>query len=376
LREMRASGVDVISFATGEPDFDTPAGICAVGKRSIDEGLTRYTPSAGLLDLRKAIVEKLQRENDLTYDENEIIVTCGAKLAIYDALQVIVNEGDEVIIPAPYWVSYPEQVKLADGIPIIVSTTANTSFKVTPQMLEEHITDKTKAIILNYPCNPTGSTYTREELSKLGEYLVEKGIAIISDEIYEKLVFGDVVHTSIVAACPEVRSHTILINGVSKGYAMTGWRMGYAAGPRDIISKMTAFVGQQIYGIPAFVQKACIEALTNSGEDVAMMMGEFETRCKSMVEVLSTIPGLEFCIPDGTFYIFPNVSSYFGKKFKERTIDNSTDLAEYLLKEARVATMSGDAFGGPGHLRLSYVISKEGIEEGIRRLKRALEKLK
>jgi len=370
--KMRSEGIDVISFATGEPDFDTPSSIRRVCKEALDDGLTHYPPSAGIPELRKTIAEKLRRENDLSYDVDEIVVTCGAKQAIFNALQVIVDRGDEVLIPAPYWVSYPEQVKLADGVPVIIPTTAETTFKVTTDMLDQFMTDRTKAIILNSPSNPTGSAYTKDELKRMGEFLTKRNVAIISDEIYEKIVYCDYVHTSIVAAHPPARCLTIVVNGVSKAYAMTGWRMGYAAGPREIISKMTGIVGQQITGIPPFVQRACIEALDASDNEIKKMRDEFKARRDIMLENLLRIPGISCPVPVGTFYLFPDVRTYLKRR---KGINDSTALVEYLLEEARIATVGGDAFGSPGHIRFSYATSRDKIAEGMKRLKDALSKL-
>jgi len=372
-RKMRRDGIDVISFATGEPDFDTPENIRSAGMQAIDEGFTRYTPSAGLPELRSSIARKLKRDNDLTYQSDEIVVTCGAKQAIYNALQVLVDDEDEVLIPAPYWVSYPEQVKLAGGTPVIIPTDVNTSFKINPGMVEKHLTKKTKVIILNSPSNPTGSAYTTDELKSLGEFLVRHKITIISDEIYEKLVYGDFVQRSIAAAYPNAHDHAIVINGVSKAYAMTGWRMGYAAGPKQIISKMASFVGQQNSGIPGFVQLACIEALEGPQIEVERMKAEFKKRRDFMLENLLRIPGIVCPVPAGTFYLFPDMSSYLNE---DKGVKDSTALAEHLLTEAHIATVSGDAFGSPGNIRLSYANSTNNIKIGMERLSSTLKKLK
>jgi aspartate aminotransferase len=371
--KMRKDGIDVISFATGEPDFDTPENIRNTGMQAIDEGFTRYTPSAGIPELRNSIARKLKKDNDLSYNNDEIVVTCGAKQAIYNALQVLVDAGDEVLIPAPYWVSYPEQVKLADGTPVIIPTDVNSSFKINPEIVEKHLTKNTKVIILNSPSNPTGSAYTPDELASLGEFLVKHKITIISDEIYEKLVYGDFFQKSIATACPGARDSTIVINGVSKAYAMTGWRMGYAAGPRNVISKMASLVGQQNSGIPAFVQLACIEALEGPQVEIERMKAEFKSRRDFMLESLLRIPGIVCPVPSGTFYLFPDVSSYFNES---KGVADSTALAEYLLTEAHIATVSGDAFGSPGNIRFSYANSMNNIKTGMERLSTALKQLK
>ena len=374
-KQMRADGIDVISFAAGEPDFDTPTAIREAAKAGIDEGLTRYPPSAGTPELRSAICEKLKRDNGLEYAVDEITVSCGAKHAIYNALQVITNPGDEVIIPAPYWVSYPEQVKLAGATPVIVKTDPKNEFKLKPSDLEGAITDRTRAIIMNYPSNPTGSTYSEKELKELGEVIAKHSVAIISDEIYEKLVYGGESHCSIAKACPACKPLTIIVNGVSKAHAMTGWRMGFAAGPKAIIAKMSSLSGQQLTGIPGFVQKACAEAIKGPQDEVERMRQEFMERRDLMHERLAAIPGIECRVPNGAFYLFPYVGSYFGKGVGGKKIGNSTDLAGYLLEEAHIATVSGDPFGAPGHIRLSYATSRENIEEGVKRMADALSKL-
>lgn len=374
--ELSAKGVRVISFAVGEPDFDTPSNIKTRAKNAIDSGLTKYPPSSGLADLKEAIREKLKRDNGLAYSNDEIAVTCGAKHAIYNALQVMIDPGDEVIVPAPYWVSYPDHVLLAGGEPVIAKTRAGEFFKLTPVELKKFITKKTRAIILNSPSNPTGSAYTRGELSALGEILTGQNIAIISDEIYEKLIYGDFRHESIAKASPPARDLTVVVNGVSKAYAMTGWRMGYAAGPREIIKKIVELSGQQITGIPPFVQKACIEALSGPQDELARMRAEFCLRRDLMFERLSEITEIHCHKPEGAFYLLPNMDAFIGRSFEGRKIDNSDDLAEYLLGEAHIATVSGEPFGAPGHIRFSYATSRENIEEGMRRLKDALSNLK
>lgn len=375
-RKMRAAGIDVISFATGEPDFDTPSFIKNSGKAGIDEGLTKYTPSSGIPELKTAIREKLARDNGLTYADDEIVVTCGAKQAIYNAIHVLAGTGDEVIVPAPYWVSYPEQVTLAGATPKFIATTQESAFKITPATLAKAITARTRAIILNTPSNPTGSAYSKEELAGLGAILTKRNIAIISDEIYEKLVYGDFKHASIAAACPDARGLTVVVNGVSKAYAMTGWRMGYAAGPEEIVSKMTILIEQQISCIPGFVQKACAAALGGSGAEMDEMRDEFSARRDLMYKLLSAIPGVSCHLPEGAFYLLPNVSAFIGRRFGTNEMSNATDIANYLLDEGRIATVSGDPFGAPGHIRFSYATSRENIEKGIARFGESLSKLK
>ena len=374
-RALRASGVDVVSFATGEPDFATPALITSAAKKALDDGLTKYPPSAGIPELRQAICAKLAKDNALTYAPEEICVTCGAKQAIYNALQVLVGDGDEAIVPAPYWVSYPEQVRLAGGKPVIVAAGADTAFKLTPAKLAAAITPRTRAIILNTPSNPTGSAYTREELAALAAVLVKHGVAIISDEIYEKLVYGGFRHVSVAAAYPAARDLTITVNGVSKAYAMTGWRMGYAAGPKDVIGAMTTILGQQITGIPGFVQRACVEALAGPQEEIERMRCAFEKRRDLMLGLLREIPGLRCHVPEGAFYLLPDVTAYLGTTAGGKTIADATQLAAWLLEEAHIATVAGDPFGCPGYLRFSYATSEANIVEGMKRFKEALSRL-
>lgn len=369
-RKLSASGINIISFATGEPDFDTPVVIKNTAKEGLNEGLTKYMPAQGTYELRKSICAKLKRDNNLTYNEDEIVVTCGAKQAIYNALQVIINNGDEVIIPSPYWVSFPDHVLLAEGIPVIAKTEPFTGFKLTPDILRKHMTQKTRTIILNTPSNPTGSAYSHQELNDLGKILVENKIAIISDEIYEKLVYENFTHTSIATAYPPAKDYTIIINGVSKAYAMTGWRMGYAAGPKDVISKITELVGQQTTSIPGFIQKACKMCLDNSEDEIKKMRDEFEKRRDLMLTLMLGVPKIKCHKPDGAFYLFPNVEAYLGGKIK-----TTLELSEYLLDEAHIATVSGEPFGAPGYIRFSYATSRENIEEGMRRLKEALSKI-
>jgi aspartate aminotransferase len=370
--ELKANGVDVISFATGEPDFDTPRNISAAGKTAIDQGLTRYTPTNGIPELRRAIAKKLMNDNGLTYSSDEIAVTCGAKQAIYDAIQAITDPGDEVIIPAPYWVSYPDQVMLADGVPVLIHTDASCEFKIAVGALKKVVTKKTRAIILNSPSNPSGAAYTGDELRDIGKFCVDNNIIVISDEIYEKLVYDGFRHVSIADACKEAKATTIVINGVSKAYAMTGWRIGYAAGPREVISRISNLVGQQISGIPAFVQKAAIEAMCGPQDELEAMRKEFEARRDIMLEALISIRGVKCPVPKGAFYLFPDMSKYFGGK---KGLENADRLAQYLLEDAHIATVSGVPFGSPANIRFSYATSRKNIEEGMRRLIASLSKI-
>jgi len=365
-RELKAKGVQVIDFTVGEPDFNTPEKIKEACKKAIDQNQTHYAPVAGTLELRQAIAKSLKKDCDIDYKPEEIIVTGGAKHAIYAALQVLINPGDEVIIPAPYWVSFYEQVLLAEGKPVVITTDDASGFKMKPDQLKKAITNKTKLLILNTPSNPTGACYSGEELKKFGEIGAEKNILVLSDEIYAKLTYDGFKHTSFAAACPEMKEKTILINGVSKSYAMTGWRMGFAAAPKEIIDKMQILQSQEITSIPTFVMRACTTAFNDCDEEVEAMRREFEKRRNVAFEGLSKIKGITCYKSSGAFYLFPNVKA-FGK--------SSDEIAELLLEEAHVAVVSGESFGAPGYLRVSYAASIENIERGLQNMKMVLEKL-
>lgn len=370
-QRMRAEGIDVISFSTGEPDFDTPSYIKDAAKASLDRGCTKYAPPAGMPALREAIVRKLERDNGLAYTSQEISVTSGAKQAIANALLALVDPGDEVIVPAPYWVSYPPQVLLAGGEPVIVDTT-KTGMKITPETLASAITGRTKALIFNSPSNPTGVVYSRDELAAIARVCVEKNVIVISDEIYEYLIYADEGHVSIVDADERMRPLTIIVNGVSKGYAMTGWRLGWAAGPQEVISKMSQLAGQQTTSPTSFVQEAAVVALDGPRDEVARMAGEFCARRDRMHALLRDIPGVSCHVPEGAFYHFPDMRAFMGKKCGGVEIDNDIALARALLTEAHVATVAGSSFGAPGFLRFSFAASTDMIDEGMRRVRKVL----
>ncbi|MBI4126396.1 MAG: pyridoxal phosphate-dependent aminotransferase [Deltaproteobacteria bacterium] len=374
-KALAAAGHRVISFATGEPDFDTPLHIKEAAKKALDRGMTKYVQVGGIPELIAAVQTKLKRDNHLDYTKEEIIITCGAKDAIFTTLLVLLNEGDEVIIPAPYWVSFPEQVKIAGGAPKIVTTDATRKFRLTPKQLEASITPKSRVVILNSPCNPTGSAYPRDELAALVDIAVNHNLVIISDEIYEKLIYGNFTHTSVATLSDKARASTITVNGVSKTYAMTGWRMGFAAGPKEVIDKMKTVQGQQISSITSFIQPACAEAFLGPQDDVKKMVKEFATRRDLMHEQLTAIPKITAHLPEGAFFHFPNVQYYLGKRSPNGPVTTDADLAEYLLEQAHVAVVGGSASGAPGYIRLSYATSREDIEEGIKKIKDALEKL-
>ena len=370
-QELKAQGVDVINMSVGEPDFNTPDNIKEVAKKAIDDNWSRYSPVPGYPSLRKAIVEKLKRENGLEFTEAQISVSNGAKQAVCNAIMALVNPGDEVIVPAPYWVSYPEMVKLADGTPVIVSAGIEQNFKITGAQLESVITPKTKMIILCSPSNPTGSVYTKEELKELADVLAKyPNIFVVADEIYEHINYVG-KHESI-AQFPEIRDRVIIVNGVSKAYAMTGWRIGYLAAADWIVKGCNKLQGQYTSGPCSVSQIASLEAYAGSQEAVETMRQAFERRRDLIVKLAKEIPGLEVNVPEGAFYLLPKCSSYYGKSYNGTTINNSDDLAMYLLTEAHVATVGGDSFGAPECFRMSYATSDENIIEAIRRIKEAL----
>lgn len=374
-KALKAEGIDVIGFGVGEPDFDTPENIKQAAKRAIDNGFTRYTPVGGIDELKDAIISKLKRDNGLEFRRDQITVACGAKHSLYNISQALIQEGDEVIIPVPYWVSYPDQVLLAGGRPVFIQTDEKSSFKISPAQLEKAITPRTKALVLNSPCNPTGTSYTREELRFLGEVCLKHDFIIISDDIYEKLLYDGLSFSNIASAVPELQSRTIVVNGVSKTFAMTGWRIGYAAGPVEIISAMTKLQSQSTSNPSSVAQKAAVEALNGPQDTVMMMRAEFEKRRTYIVERLNSIAGFSCFLSTGAFYAFPNVSGLYGKCFSGKSINNSTDLCAYFLEQARVAIVPGIAFGADDYVRFSYATSLKNISEGIDRIEEAVSRL-
>ena len=373
--EMKAQGIDVINMSVGEPDFNTPDHIKEAAKKAVDENWSRYSPVPGYVDLRKSIVNKLRNENNLDYSVNEILVSNGAKQCVCNAIMALVNDDDEVIIPAPYWVSYPQMVKLAGGTPVVVSAGFEQDFKMTPTQLESAITPKTKMLILCSPSNPTGSVYSREELQGLAEVILKhEDLLVLADEIYEHINYIG-KHESI-AQFNGMKERTIIINGVSKAYAMTGWRIGYMAAPQWIIKGCNKLQGQYTSGPCSVSQKAAEAAYTMEQGCVEEMRLAFERRRNLIVELARKIPGLEVNNPQGAFYLFPKCSSFFGKSDGERTINSSTDLALYLLEVGHVATVSGDAFGDPECFRMSYATSDDNIREAMERIGNALAKLR
>ena len=374
--ELKAQGIDVINLSVGEPDFNTPAHIKEAAVRAIEDNFSFYSPVPGFMSLRKAIAEKLSRENGLTFAPEQIVVGNGAKHALCNVLMATVNPGDEVIIPTPAWVSYCELVKLAGGINVLISTGIDSDFKITPAQLEAAITPRTRAIILCTPSNPTGSVYTRDELRALADVIAaHPGMLIIADEIYEHINYTGSEIVSI-ASFPDVAGQTVIINGVSKAYAMTGWRIGYCAAPSEVAKAITKLQGQMTSGASSIAQKAAEAAYTGSQECVEEMRKAFERRRDLVVRLAREIPGLVVNEPQGAFYLFPEVSSYFGKSARGYNIKDASDLAMYLLMEAHVATVDGAAFAAPGYIRLSYATSDENLVEAFRRIAAALAELK
>lgn len=373
--EMKAQGIDVINMSVGEPDFNTPDHIKTAAKKAVDDNYSRYSPVPGYPDLRKAISAKLKNENGLDYSPSEILVSNGAKQSVCNTIMALVNEGEEVIIPAPYWVSYPQMVKLAGGEPVIVNAGFEQNFKMTPEQLEAAITPKTRMLILCSPSNPTGSVYSQQELAALAEVILRhEDLFVLADEIYEHINYVG-VHASI-AKVEGMRERAIIVNGVSKAYAMTGWRIGYIAAPEWIVKGCNKLQGQYTSGPCSVSQKAAEAAYTLDQECVETMRQAFQRRRDLIVELAKDIPGLEVNVPEGAFYLFPKCSSFFGKTDGKHTISNSTDFAMYLLEEGHVATVGGDAFGDPECFRMSYATSDDNIREAMRRIKETLAKLK
>lgn len=373
---MRAEGEDLVDFSVGEPDFPTPDHIKEAARIGIENNFTKYTVNEGMIELRIAIAEKLKRENNLDYDPKEIMVSNGAKQALFNVVMTLVDEADEVLIPAPYYVSYPEMVKIAGGKPVIIETRPEDDFKLTPGALIKAINKNTKALILCTPSNPTGLVYTEEELKALGEVIEGANIFVISDEVYEKLVYDDIRFASMAALSPRMKELTAVVNGLSKSYAMTGWRIGYAACRKEVIAGASKIQSHSTSGASSVSQYAGIAALSGPQETIHNMVSEFRKRRDYIYEKLSSQSAIKCTRPRGAFYIFPDISSYFGKRFKDRVIWNSGDMALYILEEAKVAVVPGLAFGADNHIRISYSTSMENIAKGVERIVAALEKLK
>lgn len=368
-KEMRDAGIDVIGLGAGEPDYNTPENILEAAITSMKEGKTKYTPSGGLVELKDAIIDKLKRDQQLTYDRDEIMVGIGAKHVLYTLFQVILNPGDEVIIPSPYWVSYPEQVKLAGGLPVYVEGTTASDFKVTAEQIAEAVTAKTKAVIINSPGNPTGMIYSKEELQEIARVCEEKDILIISDEIYEKLIYDGKKHFSPAELSDDAKKRTLIMNGVSKSHAMTGWRIGYVAGDKTIVKAMTSLASHSTSNPTTTAQYAAIEAYDGPQETVEKMRQDFEARLDQVYPQLAAIPGFNVLKPQGAFYLLPDVTEAL-EKTGYKTVD---EFAEALLEEAKVAIVPGSGFGSPTTIRLSYATSIELFEEAIRRIRQFVE---
>ncbi len=374
-KALKAAGEDITNFGVGEPDFDTPDNIKEAAIKALREGFTKYTPVGGIDELKTAIIEKFKNDNNLQYEKDEILVSCGAKHNLYNIAEALFGPGDEVIIPAPYWVTYPDQVLLNDATPVIVMTDEKNSFKISTESIKENLSQKTKALILNSPSNPTGLAYDKGSLEKIAQMAVEYDFYIISDEIYEKLVYEGFEHISIASLGDEIKQRTIVVNGLSKSHSMTGWRIGFSAGPKDITKAMTNIQSQSTSNPTSIAQKAAVEALTGPQDFIPKMLSEFDKRRKYMVQGLNGIKGLSCATPIGAFYTFPNVLSYFGKKFNDTAINNSLDLSTYLLEQAKVAVVPGSAFGDDKYIRLSYATSMENIKKGVDRIEDALANL-
>lgn len=374
-KAMKAEGIDVIGMSAGEPDFDTPDNIKQAAIKAINDGITKYTPAAGLPALRKAVAEKFEKDNGLSYKPEEIIVSCGAKHSVFVAIMALVDEGDEVIIPTPYWVSYPEMVKVPGGKPVIVETLPENEFKLTAEQLREAVTPRTKALIMNSPSNPSGMVYTRDELLALVEVLRELEIYTISDEIYEKILYDGAEHYSIASLDPKVFSRTITINGVSKSYSMTGWRIGYAGGPLEVIKAMGKLQSQETSNPCSISQMATIEALTGPQDSVGIMVKAFDERRTCLVEGLNSMEGVTCVKPKGAFYAFPDFSAHYGKSANGKVINGSVDLSSYLLEEMKVGVVPGAGFGADAHMRISYATSMDAIKKALARIEEGVKAL-
>src|SRR5574341_1102624 len=352
--KLRSEGVDVVNFSAGEPDFDTPEHIKAAAVEALRKGMTKYTDVKGIEPLREAITEKYQNEYGLSYGREQVLVSCGAKHSIYNLLQAVVNPGDEVLIPSPYWVSYSDMALLAGGVPRLIPTAEATGFRISPEQLQIALTAKTRVFLLNSPCNPTGASYDRDELLALGAVLEKHDCLIFADDIYEKIVYDRFQVHNLTALCPSLRSRALIINGVSKTYAMTGWRIGYAMGPGDVIAAAGKIQSQSTSNPTSIAQAAALAAIRGPQDEVTMMVGEFEKRRNVIVDKLNAIPGVRCLKPEGAFYVFPNISAWIGKTANGMKLGSPCEVADYLLEEAKVAGVPGEDFGSREHIRFSY----------------------
>ncbi len=372
VKHMAREGINVIGFGMGEPDFNTPKNIADAAIKAIKDGFTKYTPTSGILELREAICEKLLGDNGLKYSPTQVVVSSGAKQVTHNLILVLCDSGDEVIIPSPYWVSYPEQVKMAGARPVYVQGTDETGFKVTPESLKEAITPRTKVLLLNSPGNPTGVVYTEEELRTLAGIAVEKGIYVISDEIYEKIIYDGIKHASPASFGDEFMNRVITVNGFSKAYAMTGWRLGYAAGPENVIKATIRLQDHTTSCANSIAQKAAVEALRGDQTTVGLMVAEFDKRRRYIVERLSKLEGISCIMPKGAFYVFPNVTGLYRLGIAGTNVSDSTKLVDLLIEKARVAFVPGVCFGSDDHIRISFATNMDQIEEGMDRLEELL----
>jgi aspartate aminotransferase len=374
-KTLRAQGQDIIDFGLGEPDFNTPDNIIRAAEHAMAEGFTKYTPPPGLPELRRAVAEKFKRENNLDYTPDEIIISCGAKHVLYNLSRLLVEAGDEVIIPGPCWVTYPAQVEMAGGTPVIIPTTAEADFKLTGEVLRRYLTPKTKGIILNSPCNPTGTVYTPDELADLSQVLLDTELFVITDEIYEHLIYDGVKQISIATLDPELKARCIVVNGFSKTYAMTGWRLGYCAGPAELIEMYGRLQSQSTSNATSFAQVAGIEALNGPQDSVQVMVHEYERRRNFVVQRLNAMAGVSCNMPKGAFYVFPKIDTLFGRAAQGRQLQTSMDVTDYLLEAAGVAVVPGEAFCDDRYIRISYATSMEALEAGLDRMEHAMQQL-
>lgn len=367
-KALAAKGVDVVGFAAGEPDFDTPQPIKDAAIEAIQSGFTKYTATAGIPELRAAICKKLEKDNGLTFAPEQVLVSCGAKHSLYNLFQALLNAGDEVIVFAPYWVSYPDMVHLAGGTPVIVQTREEDNFAPTPEALKKALTPRTRAVIINSPSNPTGAVLTRDQLRRIADVLVGHDCLIVSDDIYEKLLYGQATFANIANVAPELVARTVVVNGMSKAFAMTGWRLGYTAGPKELISAMQMIQDQSTSNANSMTQKAGVAALEGPADSLDAMVREYQSRRDFVVPALNAIEGVRCAMPEGAFYVFPNVTGWFGRKFQGTELTGSVQISELLLEHFKVAAVPGAAFGAEGYLRLSFVSSRANLEKGLARI--------
>ena len=372
-KAMKAEGIDVIALSAGEPDFNTPQHICDAGISAIQSGFTRYTPASGIIELKKAVCEKFSIDNGLKYEPSQVIINCGAKHSVFLTVFALTSPGDEVLVPSPYWVSYYDMVKLAGGKPVVIEGKIENNLKITPEQLKNAITNNTKLLIFNSPSNPTGMIYSKEELRSLAEVILEYGIYVLSDEIYEKLIYDGKKHVSIASLSDEMFKQTITVNGVSKSYSMTGWRIGYAAGAEEIINAMGTVQSQETSNPCSISQKAALAALTGSQDFLEQWVDEFSKRRLYIIDRLNSLDGVSCITPEGAFYVFPDVSSFYGKSYNGTVIDGSAAFCEYMLNEQHIALVPGAGFGADAHVRISYAVSMENIEKAMDRFENGLK---